>query len=275
MIHSTCSCAACREREKKVENPLSGSTHNFIIKNSAKGPWHSRTCQVHRKQLSIWHGAMPREPLVSFWVWRRQSGKFDNYHLWSGFDNGLRYPNMKTWFYLDSSTWKCYGNVVSALAEAPCTEIIQRANSTIDYDLRDQPESLERPVKMPRVCPVLWDLYRADFNKSDTKTIINSTIFHHGFLHGSCQTGYYWQWMFSFWGPFITNVWEAYQFLVSASTFHSRKIECLMLFFGILFDWGSRLTVEKLVISTVSPTSKRARGYKLWMNLGSWTGFRG
>ena len=82
------------------------------------------------------------------------------------------------------------------LTEAPCTEIIQRANSTIDYDLRDQHETLERPAKMARVCPVLWDLYHSDFNKSDTKTVINCNILHLTRVYtGHIKFRVYWQWI--------------------------------------------------------------------------------
>ena len=49
--------------------------------------------------------------------------------------------------------------------QAACCEIIQRATSIIDYDLRDHDAD---SVSMSRVCPVLRDLYKAPESKSAT-----------------------------------------------------------------------------------------------------------
>jgi len=46
---------------------------------------------------------------------------------------------------------------MESTSQAPCVEIIERANSIIDYDQRD-----EKPnERVARVCPVLRALYGA------------------------------------------------------------------------------------------------------------------
>ena len=69
-------------------------------------------------------------------------------------------------------------NIYRVAFEAACTDIIQRATSIVNYDLRDQPQSPDSSAQMPRVCPVLWDLYAANDKKSDTKIQHNQcTVF--------------------------------------------------------------------------------------------------
>jgi len=47
--------------------------------------------------------------------------------------------------------------LMESTSQAPCVEIIERANSIIDYDQRD-----EKPnERVARVCPVLRALYGA------------------------------------------------------------------------------------------------------------------
>ena len=175
--------------------------------NSAKGQMHTRTCQGHQKQLSIWHGAMLRAPLVSFWVWRCASGNFSSLVWTLEILKCIEMPKNDSIVFSAHRCANAFGTFEKTptlspqlgshiLTEAPCTEIIQRANSTIDYDLRDQHETLERPAKMARVCPVLWDLYHSDFNKSDTKTVINCNILHLTRVYtGHIKFRVYWQWI--------------------------------------------------------------------------------
>lgn len=55
------------------------------------------------------------------------------------------------------------------IVEAPCTEIIQRATSTIDYDQRAEKQSHSSTgAPISRVCPVLRELYQADETHSDS-----------------------------------------------------------------------------------------------------------
>ena len=54
------------------------------------------------------------------------------------------------------------------ISKAPCTEIIERATSIVDYDLRDEKLSPDTAGSVTRVCPVLHDLYQADPTMSDS-----------------------------------------------------------------------------------------------------------
>ena len=58
--------------------------------------------------------------------------------------------------------------LVYLISKAPCTEIIERATSIVDYDLRDEKRSPDTAASVTRVCPVLHDLYQADLSMSDS-----------------------------------------------------------------------------------------------------------
>ena len=79
--------------------------------NSAKGQMHTRTCQGHQKQLSIWHGAMLRAPLVSFWVWRCASGNFSSLVWTLEILKCIEMPKKWEYCFFGSSMCKCLWNI--------------------------------------------------------------------------------------------------------------------------------------------------------------------
>ena len=58
---------------------------------------------------------------------------------------------------------------LTELIKAPCTEIIQRATSTIDYDQRVEKLNHNPAASVAPVCPILRDLYQGNPLKSDTR----------------------------------------------------------------------------------------------------------
>ena len=72
--------------------------------------------------------------------------------------------------------------LVYIISKAPCTEIIERATSIVDYELIDEKRSPDTAASVTRVCPVLHDLYQADLSMSDSWSQSLSMLLRYPFI---------------------------------------------------------------------------------------------